>query len=318
MTLAQLQSFVLVARHGSVKAAAAELEVTEPAVSVAVAALRKELGDELFVRSGRGIALTPGGRRLAALAGEILGARRAGAPLRGRVAGRPRAGSRSSATSLVAEHISPLIEMFAALDEGARDRGRVRARRRVRGPARAPARGHRARPAPRSRAGDDDRLGAVPALPADHRRRARRTRSRAARAIAPAALAGERWLIGQPDLDPSTATGLFFARNGLDPAELGTYSSHAAAIAAAAAGEGLVLTLGPLGRRGGPPARAGPARRARHPERRGVAREHARPRPRAAGRAGAAALRHDGATPPRRSRPDAPARSPPTRARRCT
>ena len=65
MTLAQLQSFVLVARHGSVKAAAAELEVTEPAVSVAVAALRRELGDELFVRSGRGIALTPGGRRLA-------------------------------------------------------------------------------------------------------------------------------------------------------------------------------------------------------------------------------------------------------------
>ena len=73
MTLAQLQSFVLVARHGSVKAAAAELEVTEPAVSVAVSALRKELGDELFVRSGRGIALTPGGRRLAALATEILG-----------------------------------------------------------------------------------------------------------------------------------------------------------------------------------------------------------------------------------------------------
>ena len=35
MTLAQLQSFVLVARHGSVKAAAAELEVTEPAVSEA-------------------------------------------------------------------------------------------------------------------------------------------------------------------------------------------------------------------------------------------------------------------------------------------
>ena len=63
MTLAQLQSFVLVARHGSVKAAAAELEVTEPAVSVAVSALRKELGDDLFVRSGRGIALTAGGRR---------------------------------------------------------------------------------------------------------------------------------------------------------------------------------------------------------------------------------------------------------------
>jgi molybdenum-dependent DNA-binding transcriptional regulator ModE len=73
MTLAQLQSFVLVARLGSVKAAAAQLGVNEAAVSVAVAALRRELGDELFVRDGRGIALTPGGRRLAALASEILG-----------------------------------------------------------------------------------------------------------------------------------------------------------------------------------------------------------------------------------------------------
>src|SRR3954467_14031923 len=116
MTLAQLQSFVLVARHGSVKAAAAELEVTEPALSVAVPALRRELGDELFVRNGRGIALTAGGRRLAALAAEILGlaeqARRSVA-----------AGSESrrivvAAPALVAEHVGPLIEMFTARDEG--------------------------------------------------------------------------------------------------------------------------------------------------------------------------------------------------------
>jgi DNA-binding transcriptional LysR family regulator len=36
---------------------------------------------------------------------------------------------------------------------------------------------------------------------------------------------------------------LFFARNGLDPPELAAYTSHAAAIAAAAAGEGIILTL---------------------------------------------------------------------------
>src|SRR4051812_32995923 len=116
VTLAQLQSFVLVARHGSVKAAAAELEVTEPAVSVAVAALRKELGDELFVREGRGIALTPGGRRLAALAGEILGlaeqARRSVAE-----SGEARR-VQVVATSLVAEHIGPMLETFTARDEG--------------------------------------------------------------------------------------------------------------------------------------------------------------------------------------------------------
>src|SRR3954464_3260763 len=116
MTLAQLQSFVLVARHGSVKAAAAELEVTEPAVSVAVAALRKELGDELFVRHGRGIALTPGGRRRAAWASETPGL-----PEQARRSVAASAESRRvvvAATALVAEHIGPLIEMFTARDDG--------------------------------------------------------------------------------------------------------------------------------------------------------------------------------------------------------
>ena len=133
MTLAQLQSFVLVAKLGSVKAAAAELEVTEPAVSVAVAALRKELGDELFVREGRGIALTPGGRRLAALATEILGlaeqARRSvhespGQPRRVQIA----------ITDPVAEHIGPMIDAFSARDDepGTGDRdGRRRHLRRL-------------------------------------------------------------------------------------------------------------------------------------------------------------------------------------------
>src|SRR5262245_1778703 len=116
MTLAQLQSFVLVARLGSVKAAAAELEVTEPAVSVAVAALRKELGDELFVRNGRGIALTPGGRRLASLASEILGLAEQARRSVAESSGEPRR-LVVAATALVAEHIGPLIEMFTARDE---------------------------------------------------------------------------------------------------------------------------------------------------------------------------------------------------------
>src|ERR1700684_2734426 len=117
MTLAQLQSFVLVARFGSVKAAAAELGVTEPAVSVAVAALRKELGDELFVRDGRGIALTPGGRRLAALAGEILGlAEQARRSVQDRP-GQERL-MQVAVTSVVAEHIAPLLDAFTARDPG--------------------------------------------------------------------------------------------------------------------------------------------------------------------------------------------------------
>src|SRR5690606_25388004 len=73
VTFAQLQSFSTVARTGSVKAAAVELGVSEPAVSGAVAALRRELGDELFVRRGGRLVLTRGGTRLAAVAAEVLG-----------------------------------------------------------------------------------------------------------------------------------------------------------------------------------------------------------------------------------------------------
>jgi len=241
MTLAQLQSFVLVARLGSVKAAAAELEVTEPAVSVAVAALRRELGDELFVRDGRGIALTPGGRRLAALASEILGlaeqARRsvhesAGAPQRMQVV----------ATGLVADHVGPLLDAFTARDESLEIAvetvpgdafGDLLEHRRADvalGPHPGPDRVARIASAPFLRC----RLviAAAPGHPLA-----------GAREIAPAALAGERWLVGQPELDPTTGTGLFLARNGIAPRAVATYSSQAAATAAAAAGEGIVLTL---------------------------------------------------------------------------
>src|SRR4051794_21352925 len=115
MTLAQLQSFVLVARHGSVKAAAAELEVTEPAVSVAGSALRQGRGGDLFERNGGGLDWPPGGRGLAALATEIGG-----------LAERARRSVASSgetrrlsvlATPLVAEHIGPMVELFSARDE---------------------------------------------------------------------------------------------------------------------------------------------------------------------------------------------------------
>jgi DNA-binding transcriptional LysR family regulator len=73
VTLTQLRTFALVARLGSLRAAAAELGVSEPAVSAALGALRTDLGDPLFVRAGGGIELTPGGRALAAHAREIVG-----------------------------------------------------------------------------------------------------------------------------------------------------------------------------------------------------------------------------------------------------
>ena len=72
MTFAQLRTFALVAELGSLRAAAAKLGVSEPAVSAAVAALRADLGDPLFRRTGSGISLTPGGRALATRARELV------------------------------------------------------------------------------------------------------------------------------------------------------------------------------------------------------------------------------------------------------
>src|SRR5580693_6110469 len=68
MTLTQLNAFVLVARLGSVTAAANALGVSEPAVSQALAALRAHLGDQLVSRGPSGMTLTAGGSRLLATA----------------------------------------------------------------------------------------------------------------------------------------------------------------------------------------------------------------------------------------------------------
>ncbi|HXD68084.1 MAG TPA: LysR family transcriptional regulator [Solirubrobacteraceae bacterium] len=241
MTLAQLQSFVLVARLGSVKAAAAELGVTEPAVSVAVAALRKELGDELFVRNGRGIAVTPGGRRLAALASEILGLAEQARRSVQDSPGQPRL-MQVAVTHVVAEHVGPLIDAFTA-----RDPGLEVAIDAVAGASMAELLEHRRAdialgppPSPESAA----TVATVPFLrcrlivvAAPGHRLAGRTD------IPPDELAGERWLLGPPELDPTTGAGLLFTRAGLQPAEVVGYTSHAAAVAAAAAGDGVVLTL---------------------------------------------------------------------------
>ncbi|MGZ4166624.1 MAG: LysR substrate-binding domain-containing protein [Solirubrobacteraceae bacterium] len=241
MTLAQLQSFVLVARLGSVKAAAAQLGVTEPAVSVAVAALRRELGDELFVRDGRGIALTAGGRRLAALASEILGlaeqARRSvqDSPGQARL-------MQVAVTNVVAEHVGPLIDAFTA-----RDPGLEVAIESVPGASLAELLEHRRAdivlgpsPPPEHAA----TIAAVPFLRCRLIVVAAPGHALAGRRDVPAEeLAAQRWLVGPPELDPTTGTGLLFARTGMDPSDVVGYTSHAAAVAAAAAGDGVVLTL---------------------------------------------------------------------------
>ncbi|MFD4555447.1 LysR family transcriptional regulator [Streptomyces sp. NPDC058469] len=113
MTPAQLRAFAATVRLGSVKAAAADLAVTESAVSIHIAHLRRELGDKLFARTANGLAFTPGGLRLASRAAEMLGLQDQ-TILEVKQAGSGRRLLRVAASSLFAEHAAPgLIELFA-------------------------------------------------------------------------------------------------------------------------------------------------------------------------------------------------------------
>lgn len=56
--------FYYAAQNGSLSAAAAELSVSQPAVSQSLKQLERELGAKLFVRASRGIRLTPEGQVL--------------------------------------------------------------------------------------------------------------------------------------------------------------------------------------------------------------------------------------------------------------
>ncbi len=114
MTPTQLRAFATVVQLGSVKAAAESLQVTEAAVSLHVAQLRRELGDPLFVRTASGLAFTPGGLRLASRAVEILGLQDRTVREVGQ-AGRGRRLLRVGASSLFAEHAAPgLLGLFAS------------------------------------------------------------------------------------------------------------------------------------------------------------------------------------------------------------
>jgi LysR family transcriptional activator of mexEF-oprN operon len=59
-----LRVFVVVASAGSVTQAAAQLYLTQPAISAAMRRLRQAVGAPLFARSGRGLVLTQRGEQL--------------------------------------------------------------------------------------------------------------------------------------------------------------------------------------------------------------------------------------------------------------
>lgn len=68
----RLWYFWMVAREGSISAAARRIDVTQPAVSSQIKSLQRSLGIKLFEKSGRGLVLTPAGATMYAYADEIF------------------------------------------------------------------------------------------------------------------------------------------------------------------------------------------------------------------------------------------------------
>ena len=248
MTLSQLRTFALVARLGSLHAAAETLGVSEPAVSSALTALRQDLGDPLFVRAAGGIALTAGGRALADYAQDIVGL---ADQARWEVSNAKNDAGRLKivSTAPFAEHAAGrLLDLFtkrvpgASVDvvvESAEDLGSLLQER-----AYDIALG--ARPAaPAGAAVAELRLECVPFL-----RYQRALVAAAGHPLAPlhgpvsvARLLDRPWFAGPAGIQDTSEEGRWLASMGVAP-EIIRLSSETEALAAVRAGEGIMLALG--------------------------------------------------------------------------
>ncbi|HFE39179.1 MAG TPA: LysR family transcriptional regulator [Gammaproteobacteria bacterium] len=72
MEIGQLKAFAMVAYEGNFTRAADKMNLTQPSVSIRIAALEAELGGVLFERGGRQLSLTPLGQALLPYAKRIL------------------------------------------------------------------------------------------------------------------------------------------------------------------------------------------------------------------------------------------------------
>ena len=243
MTLSQLRTFLTVARLGTVRAAARALEVSEPAISGAVGALRRELGDALYVRSGGVIELTPGGRRLASAASSILDleeeARRAiGA------ADDEKATLRVAATPPFAEFAAgPLLSVFShrhrdievELQVARReDFAALLANRTVDITLGPPVTDREDVPAMVSE--PFLRYALIVVAAPGHT-------LATSKGLAPAALVSTPWLLGPFENERSTDTGAFLARQSIAPRRTRSYPNSAAALAQVASGRGVTLAI---------------------------------------------------------------------------
>lgn len=110
VTWGRMRTFLAVVDHGSVRAAAAVLHVTEPAVSAAVASLEKHLGTTMLAKDGRGVRVTDAGLVYAGYCRRVLGLlEEAEAAVRSAERGRLRIGAVSTASEYV---IPPLLASF--------------------------------------------------------------------------------------------------------------------------------------------------------------------------------------------------------------
>jgi DNA-binding transcriptional LysR family regulator len=232
MTLTQLNAFVLVARLGSVTAAASALGVSEPAVSQALSALRLHLGDQLVTRGPGGMTLTAGGSRLLATASQIvvLGAE-AHAAVRA-AQGAPEQ-LRVVATSAIAEFVlSPLTEAFTRRYAGSVE---VSTGVGVTKEMAVLVSNRLADVALGASVAQDASLAVVTepifryrlvVVAGGHSR--------------PAGSPGQwRWLIDPSGTDPDSDTGRLLARLGIPDSRIGVFPNQTAAWAAAADGAGV-------------------------------------------------------------------------------
>ena len=71
MTLQQLHQVITIADSGSMNEAAKKLFISQPSLSATVKELEQEIGFNLFVRSNRGIIITPEGEEFLGYARQV-------------------------------------------------------------------------------------------------------------------------------------------------------------------------------------------------------------------------------------------------------
>lgn len=236
VTLTQLEAFVLVARLGSVKAAARALGVSEPAVSGALAALRQHMGDPLIARTLNRMELTAGGQRLLPIASQMVNLATEARSAVGQAQASPDR-LHVVATSAVAEYVArPLLTAFTSRHEA------VEATLEVATASEMSALLH-------GRMADvalGPRLAGLTGLTGKPMMRYRLVvvtgaRHRLARAgcVSVRSVAAEDWLVDGSGADPASEVGQLLTRMRVPDARIHVFPSLAAAWTAAADGEGV-------------------------------------------------------------------------------